>query len=53
MESANKTRTPLTICGFHLEMWIPQQLNLTIEMSYHLFVDSTNYSGLRKFKLVK
>ena len=54
----------LTICGFHLQfavqgfrylfvehlqLRIPQQLNLTIQMSYHLFVDSTNCSAFRKY----
>ena len=29
--------------------WIPQQLNLTIQMFYHLFVDSTNCSGFHKY----
>ena len=47
-------RIPLTICGFHLsgfhlQLRIPQQLNLTIQMSYHLFVDSTNCSAFRKY----
>ena len=42
-------RIPLTICGFHLQLRIPQQLYLTIQMSYHLFVDSTNCSGFRKY----
>ena len=37
-------RIPLTICGLHL------QLNLTIQMSYHLIVDSTIWSGLRKLR---
>ena len=69
MESANKMRIPLTICGFHLQfagstynlriplkicgfhlqLRFPQQLNLTIQMSYLLFVDSTNCSGFRDF----
>ena len=40
---------PLTLCGFRLQLRIPQQLNLTINMSYYLFVDSTNCSGLRKY----
>ena len=42
-------RIPLTICGFHLQLRFLQQLNLTIQMFYHLFVDSTNCSGFRKF----
>ena len=41
MESANNMRIPRTICGFHLQLRIPQQLNLTIQMFYHLFVDLT------------
>ena len=41
-ESANKMRIPLTICGFHSQLRIPQQLNLTIQMFYYLFVDSAN-----------
>ena len=54
-------RIPLTICGFHLQfadstyncgchlqLQIPQQLNLMIQMFYHLFVDSTNCSGFHK-----
>ena len=47
MEFANKKRIPLTICGFHSKFAdstynsrIPQQLNLTIQVSYHWFVDS-------------
>ena len=42
-------RIPITICGFHLQLRIPQQLNLTIKMSYYLFVDSTNCSAFRKY----
>ena len=42
-------RIPLTICGFHLQLRIPQQLNLTIQMFYHSFVDSTSCSGFRKY----
>ena len=49
MESANKMRIPLTICGFHLQLRDPQQLNLTKQMFYHLFVDSTNCSGFHKY----
>ena len=52
---------PQTKCGFHLQfadstynlriqltLRIPQQLNLTIQIFYHLSVDSTNCSGFRK-----
>ena len=39
----------LADCGFHLQLRIPQQLNSTIQMSYHLFVDSTNCSAFRKY----
>ena len=42
-------RIPLTICGFHLQLRIPQQLNLTIQRFYHLFVNYTNCSGSRKY----
>ena len=42
-------RIPLTICGFYLQLRISQQLNITIQMFYHLFVDSTNCSGIRKY----
>ena len=38
---------PLTVCGFRLKLPIPQQLNVTIHMSYFLFVDFTNFSGFR------
>ena len=41
-------RIPFTRCGFCLQLRNPQQLNLTIQMSCYLFVDSTNCSGLRK-----
>ena len=44
-QNANSTynlRIPLTICGFHLQLRIPQQLNLTIQMFQQLFVDSAN-----------
>ena len=47
-DSTYNLRIPLAICGFHLQLRIPQQLNLTIQMSYHLFVDSTNCSAFRK-----
>ena len=40
---------PLTICGFRLQLRNSQQLDLTIQMSYYLFVDSTNYSGFSKY----
>ena len=36
-------------CGFHLQLRIPQQLNLTIQIFFHLFVDSTTCSGFRKY----
>ena len=49
MESANKMRIPLTLCGFHLQLRVPQELNLTIQMFYHLFVYSTNCSGFHKY----
>ena len=42
-------RIPLTICGFLLQLQIPQQLNLTIQIFYHLLVDATNCSGFRKY----
>ena len=48
-DSTYSLRIPLTICGFHFQLRIPQQLNLTIQMSYHLFVDSTNCSAFRKY----
>ena len=48
-DSTYNLRIPLTLCGFHLQLRIPQQLNLTIQMSYHLFGDSTNCSGFRKY----
>ena len=41
-------RIPLTLCGFRSQLRIPQQLNVTINMSYYLFVDSKNCSGFRK-----
>ena len=48
-DSTYNLRIPLTICGFHLQLRFPQQLNSTIQMSYHLFVDSTNCSAFRKY----
>ena len=48
-DSTYNLRIPLTICGFHLRFRIPQQLNLTIQMFYRLFVDSTHCSGFRKY----
>ena len=33
-------RIPHTICGFRLQLRNPQELNLTLQMSYSLFVDS-------------
>ena len=48
MESAKKTRIPLTNCGFLLQLRIPQQLNVTIHISYYLFVVFTKCSGFRK-----
>ena len=47
-DSTNSLRLPLTICGIRLQLQIPQQLNLTIHISYYLFVDSTNCSGFSK-----
>ena len=44
--STNNLQIPLTIRGIHLQLRIPQQLTLTY---YHLFVDSTNCSGFRKY----
>ena len=41
-------RIPLTLCGFRLQLRIPQQFNITIHMSYYSFVDSINCSGFRK-----
>ena len=47
---------PQTKCGNHLLfadstylLRIPQQLNLTIEIIYYLFVDSTNCSGFGNY----
>ena len=40
---------PLTICGFRLQLRFLQQLNVTLPMSYYLFVDFTNCSGFRLF----
>ena len=39
----------LTVCGFHMQLRIPQQLNSAIHMSHYLFLDSTNCSGFRKY----
>ena len=47
-DSTYNLRIPLTICGFHLQLRILQQLNLTLQLFYHLFVDSTNCSGFHK-----
>ena len=43
-------RIPHTICGFRLQLWVPQQLNLAILMSSSLFVDSKNCSGFSKLR---
>ena len=48
-DSTYNLRIPPSIFGFHLQLRMPQQLNLTIQMFYHLFVDSTNCSGFRKY----
>ena len=48
-DSTYSLRISLTRCGFRLQLRSPQQLNLTIQMFYYLFVDSTNYSGFRKY----
>ena len=48
-DSPYNLRIPLTICGFCLQLRFPQQLNVTIHMSYFLFVDSTNCSRFRKY----
>ena len=42
-------RILLTICGFHIQLRNPQQLNLTKQFTYYLFVDSTSCSGFRKY----
>ena len=46
-DSTYNLRIPLIIYGFHLQLRIPQQLNITIQIFRHLFVDSTNCSGFR------
>ena len=48
-DSTYNLRIPLATGAFQLQLRILQQLNLTIQMSYHLFVDSTNCSGFRKY----
>ena len=48
-DSTYSLRIPPTICGFNLQLRIPQQLILTTQMFYHLFVDSINCSGFRKY----
>ena len=40
---------PLTVCRFRLRLRFPYQLNVTIHMSYDLFVDPTNFFGFRKY----
>ena len=47
--STHNLRISLTICGVRFQLRILQQLNLTIHMSYYLFVDSKNCSGFRKY----
>ena len=47
VDSTYILRIPLTVCGFRLQLRIPQQLNSIIRMS--LFVDSSNCSGFRNF----
>ena len=47
-DSTYNLRIPLIVCGFRLQLRIPQQLNVAIHRSYYLFVDSTNCSGFRK-----
>ena len=44
-DSTYNLRIPLRVCGFHLQLRIPQQLNSTIHMLHYSFVDSTNCSG--------
>ena len=48
-DSTHNLLIPLTVCGFRLQLQIPQQLNSTIHMFNNLFVDSTNCSGFRKY----
>ena len=48
-DSTYNLRIPCIICGFCLQLRIPQQLNLMIQMFYHMFVDSTSCSGFRKY----
>ena len=52
MESVNKLRIPLTICGFRWQLRIPQQLILTIQKSCSLIVDSTICFEFRKLSCV-
>ena len=48
-DSTYNLRISFLICGFQSQLRIPQQLNLTLQMFYHLFVDSTNCSGFHKY----
>ena len=48
-ESVNSLRISLTIFWLHLQLRIPRQLQSTERIYYHLFIDSTNCSGIRKF----
>ena len=51
-DSTFNLRIPLTRCGFCLQLRNPQQLNLTIQMSSYLLVDSTNCSGFRMYSVL-
>ena len=48
-DSTNNLRVPLTRCGFCLQLRNPQQLNLNTQLSYYLFVDSTNCLELSNY----
>ena len=42
-DSAYNLRIPLTVCGFHLQLRIPRQLQFAKHIYYDLFMDSTNW----------
>ena len=48
-DSTSGLRIPPTICGFRLQLRNPHKLNLTIQMSYDLFLVSSNCSGFRNY----
>ena len=48
-DSIYNLRSPLTVCGFRIQLGIPRQLEFFEHIFHYLFVESTNCSDIRNF----